>query len=77
MAAYHSLAVTLGQGGFLKELLNIIECMSQKPSKRPKNMPRKNWSAILEPDIVIFNAVREHYYLLKLAYNSLNILIAY
>ncbi|WJZ91842.1 hypothetical protein VitviT2T_010884 [Vitis vinifera] len=57
MAAYHSVAVTLGQAGLLKELLNIIECMRQKPPKRIKNMCRKNWNALLEPDVVIFNAV--------------------
>ena len=65
MAAYHSIGVTLGQAGFLKELLNIIECMRQKPPKRIKNMYKKNWNTLLEPDVVIFNAVREHYYLLQ------------
>ncbi|PIN13844.1 hypothetical protein CDL12_13539 [Handroanthus impetiginosus] len=56
MAAYHSLAVTLGQAGFLKELLNVIESMKEKP-KRIRNMRRKNWNPELQPDIVIFNAV--------------------
>lgn len=59
MAAYHSIAVTLGQAGQLKELLNIVECMRQRPSKRIRNMRRKNWDRCLEPDVVIFNAVRE------------------
>lgn len=58
MAAYHSLAVTLGQAGNLKELLNVIESMKVKP-KKIRNMRRKNWNPELEPDIVIFNAVRE------------------
>lgn len=58
MAAYHSLAVTLGQAGFLKELLNVIESMKEKP-KRFRNMRRKNWNPELQPDIVVFNAVRE------------------
>ncbi|KAM7507202.1 hypothetical protein LguiA_017655 [Lonicera macranthoides] len=57
MAAYHSVAVTLGQAGLLKELLNVMECMKQKPSKKVKNMPRKNWDPVLQPDVVVFNAV--------------------
>ncbi|KAG8384268.1 hypothetical protein BUALT_Bualt04G0100700 [Buddleja alternifolia] len=56
MAAYHSLAVTLGQAGLLKELLNVIESMKEKP-KKISNMRRKNWKPELQPDIVIFNAV--------------------
>ncbi|XP_050871623.1 pentatricopeptide repeat-containing protein At5g67570, chloroplastic isoform X2 [Lathyrus oleraceus] len=56
MAAYHSIAVTLGQAGFLKELLNIVECMRQKPETF-KYMYRKNWDPSLEPDVVIYNAV--------------------
>ncbi|XP_020235014.1 pentatricopeptide repeat-containing protein At5g67570, chloroplastic isoform X1 [Cajanus cajan] len=54
IAAYHSIAVTLGQAGLLKELLNIVECMRQKPKKF---MHRKNWDPVLEPDVVIYNAV--------------------
>ncbi|XP_038977777.1 pentatricopeptide repeat-containing protein At5g67570, chloroplastic-like isoform X1 [Phoenix dactylifera] len=57
MAAYHSIAVTLGQAGLLNELMTIVECMRQKPSKRIKNMNRRNWDPCLEPDIVIYNAV--------------------
>ncbi|KAH7520306.1 hypothetical protein FEM48_Zijuj08G0130100 [Ziziphus jujuba var. spinosa] len=58
MAAYRSIAVTLGQAGHLKELVNIIECMKQKPSKRTKNIIRyKNWNPVLEPDLVVYNAV--------------------
>ncbi|RWR77960.1 pentatricopeptide repeat-containing protein, chloroplastic isoform X1 [Cinnamomum micranthum f. kanehirae] len=53
MAAYHSIAVTLGQAGQLKELLNIVECMRQRPSKRIRNMRRKNWDRCLEPDVVL------------------------
>ncbi|KAL6498210.1 hypothetical protein OROGR_028607 [Orobanche gracilis] len=56
MAAYHSLAVTLGQWGLLKELLNIVESMKEKP-KKIRNMRRKNWNPELQPDIIIFNAV--------------------
>ena len=57
MAAYHSIAVTLGQAGLLKELLNIMECMKQKP-KTVKKKYHRNWDPVLEPDVVIYNAVR-------------------
>ncbi|KAG6663093.1 hypothetical protein CIPAW_02G002000 [Carya illinoinensis] len=56
MAAYHSIAVTLGQAGLVKELISIMECMRLKPSKRVK-AGRKNWDPTLEPDMVIYNAV--------------------
>ncbi|GFY86639.1 tetratricopeptide repeat (TPR)-like superfamily protein [Actinidia rufa] len=52
-----SVAVTLGQAGFLKELLNVVDCMREKPVKRMKNMRRKNWDPCLQPDVVVFNAV--------------------
>ncbi|KAG6398188.1 hypothetical protein SASPL_139643 [Salvia splendens] len=55
MAAYHCLSVILGQAGLLKELLNVIETMREKP-KKIKNMRNKNWSPELQPDIVVFNA---------------------
>ncbi|GLT75389.1 hypothetical protein SLA2020_471200 [Shorea laevis] len=57
MAAYHSLAVTLGQAGLLKELMHIVECMRKKPTKKIKNMSNKNWDPVLEPDLVVYNAV--------------------
>lgn len=56
IAAYHSLVVTLGQAGFLKELINIIDFMKQKPEKI-KYMRRKNWDPVLQPDLVVYNAV--------------------
>nr|XP_011466101.1 PREDICTED: pentatricopeptide repeat-containing protein At5g67570, chloroplastic [Fragaria vesca subsp. vesca] len=56
IAAYHSIAVTLGQTGRLKELLKVIECMRQKPVKINRNMFR-NWDPILEPDVVVYNAI--------------------
>ncbi|KAG1366927.1 pentatricopeptide repeat-containing protein, chloroplastic [Cocos nucifera] len=56
MAAYHSIAVTLGQAGLLNELMTIVECMRQKPSKRINNMKHGDWDPCLEPDIVIYNA---------------------
>jgi hypothetical protein len=58
MAAYRSIAVTLGQAGLLKELLNIVEYMRQKPGTF-NYMYRKNWDPRLEPDVVIYNAVRK------------------
>lgn len=57
MAAYHSITVTLGQSGLVRELLNIVELMRQKPSKIIKNGRRKNWDPVLEPDLVVYNAV--------------------
>ena len=59
MAAYHSIAVTLGQTGFLKELLKVIERMRQKPTKLIKILRQKNWDPVLEPDVVVYNAVSE------------------
>ncbi|KAF5749679.1 hypothetical protein HS088_TW03G00004 [Tripterygium wilfordii] len=56
MAAYHSIAVTLGQAGLLKELVDAIETMKQRP-KRIRNMCLRNWDPVLEPDVVVFNAV--------------------
>ncbi|GAV83520.1 PPR domain-containing protein/PPR_3 domain-containing protein [Cephalotus follicularis] len=57
IAAYHSIAVTLGQAGLLKELISIIDCMRQKPSKRIKSMHYKKAYPVLEPDLVVYNAV--------------------
>ncbi|KAL2928126.1 hypothetical protein RDABS01_033554 [Bienertia sinuspersici] len=56
MAAYHSIAVTLGQAGMVRELMTIIEHMKEKPSKI-KNMHSKSWDPTLQPDIVVFNSV--------------------
>ncbi|XP_050205412.1 pentatricopeptide repeat-containing protein At5g67570, chloroplastic [Mercurialis annua] len=57
MAAYHVIAVTLGQAGWVKELLKIVECMREKPSKRTNSAWYKHCDPILEPDMVIYNAV--------------------
>lgn len=57
MAAYHAIAATLGQAGLVNELISIVECMRQKPSKKIKNANRKNWDPCLEPDAIIFNSV--------------------
>ncbi|CAL0312884.1 unnamed protein product [Lupinus luteus] len=55
-AAYHSIAVTLGQAGLMKDLMNIVELMRQKP-KTIKFTHHKNWDPVIEPDVVIYNAV--------------------
>ncbi|KAL8151788.1 hypothetical protein V2J09_021596 [Rumex salicifolius] len=56
MAAYHSISVTLGQAGLLKELMNIVELMKQKPSRGVKNVHNKRWDPVLQPDLVVLNA---------------------
>ncbi|KAD4888248.1 hypothetical protein E3N88_20321 [Mikania micrantha] len=55
MAAYHCIAIALGQSGLLKELVNVIDCMKQQPLKIIKK--RKNWDPVLQPDLVVYNAV--------------------
>uniref|UniRef100_A0A0D9WF67 PROP1-like PPR domain-containing protein n=1 Tax=Leersia perrieri TaxID=77586 RepID=A0A0D9WF67_9ORYZ len=57
MAAYHSIAVTLGRAGLLNELIKIIEYMKQKPPKRVMKMRRRDWDPSLEPDVLIYNSV--------------------
>ncbi|VVA23388.1 PREDICTED: pentatricopeptide [Prunus dulcis] len=56
-AAYHSITVTLGQTGLLKELLKIIESMRQRPFRSNKNMFPKNWDPVVEPDVIVYNAL--------------------
>ncbi|PAN48965.1 hypothetical protein PAHAL_9G415900 [Panicum hallii] len=57
MAAYHSIAVTLGRAGLVKELIKIIEFLRKKPSKRVMKMRRKDWDPSLEPDVLVYNSV--------------------
>ncbi|XP_031483069.1 pentatricopeptide repeat-containing protein At5g67570, chloroplastic [Nymphaea colorata] len=57
MAAYHSISVTLGQAGLIKELLHVIDCMRKRPSKLLQKMHRKDWNRCLEPDVVVYNSV--------------------
>lgn len=61
MAAYHSIAVTLGKAGYLPQLLHLIETLKEgSKRKNVKGSPRElNWDGHLEPDIVVFNAVSE------------------
>ncbi|CAM9003429.1 unnamed protein product [Rhodiola kirilowii] len=56
MAVYHSISVTLGQSGLLKELLDVIESL-RNPSAKVLKMRRRNWDLTLQPDVVVYNAV--------------------
>lgn len=58
MAAYHSIAVTLGQAGMVRELISTIEQMKERPPKNIENMRSKSWDPTLQPDIVVYNSVR-------------------
>ncbi|TVU35581.1 hypothetical protein EJB05_17479 [Eragrostis curvula] len=57
MAAYHCIAVTLGQAGLVKELFDVIDCMRSPPKKKFKLGPLQNWDPRLEPDLIVYNAV--------------------
>ncbi|OVA07351.1 Pentatricopeptide repeat [Macleaya cordata] len=57
LAAYHCIAVTLGQAGHMKELLDVIDCMRSPPQKKFKLGVLEKWDPRLEPDLVIYNAV--------------------
>ncbi|WVZ69308.1 hypothetical protein U9M48_018114 [Paspalum notatum var. saurae] len=57
MAAYHCIAVTLGQAGLVKELFDVIDCMRSLPKKKFKLGPLQNWDPRLEPDLIVYNAV--------------------
>uniref|UniRef100_A0A0E0C5Y4 Pentacotripeptide-repeat region of PRORP domain-containing protein n=1 Tax=Oryza meridionalis TaxID=40149 RepID=A0A0E0C5Y4_9ORYZ len=56
MAAYHCIAVTLGQSGLVKELFDVIDRM-RSPPKKFKLSPIQNWDPRLEPDLIVYNAV--------------------
>jgi len=59
MAAYHSIAVTLGQAGHLTELLGLIEALQVRPKRDSIKGTRRryDWNGLLYPDIVVYNAV--------------------
>ncbi|XP_020576653.1 pentatricopeptide repeat-containing protein At1g30610, chloroplastic [Phalaenopsis equestris] len=57
LAAYHCIAVTLGQAGLMKELFDVIDCMRAVPEKKFDLGPLQNWDPRLEPDLVVYNAV--------------------
>ncbi|KAL3688636.1 hypothetical protein R1sor_014945 [Riccia sorocarpa] len=56
MAAYHSVAVTLGQAGFLEELLDLIAALRRGLKNIKWDLKLENYG-VLDPDLVIFNAV--------------------
>ncbi|KAJ8444280.1 hypothetical protein Cgig2_029693 [Carnegiea gigantea] len=56
IVAYHSIAVTLGQAGHMRELFDVIDSMRSIPNNF--NVEAfENWDPQLEPDIVVYNAV--------------------
>ncbi|CAM0882078.1 unnamed protein product [Alopecurus aequalis] len=57
IAAYHCIAVTLGQAGLVKELFDVIDCMRSPPRKKFVVGPVQNWDPRLEPDLIVYNAV--------------------
>ena len=58
LVAYRSIAVTLGQAGYMKELFDVIENM-QSPPKKFKSGALGKQDLGLEPDTVVFNAVSD------------------
>ncbi|KAJ4975361.1 hypothetical protein NE237_000467 [Protea cynaroides] len=57
LAAYHCIAITLGQAGHIKELFDVIDFMRLPPEKKFKTGMLQKWDPRLEPDDVVFNAV--------------------
>ncbi|KAF7835272.1 pentatricopeptide repeat-containing protein [Senna tora] len=57
LVAYHSIAVTLGQAGHMKELFDVIDIMQSPPKRKFKTGALENWDPRLEPDIIVYNAV--------------------
>ncbi|XP_078428729.1 pentatricopeptide (PPR) repeat-containing protein [Wolffia australiana] len=57
LAAYHCIAVILGQAGMMKELFDVIDCMRSFPENKVKLGLIQKWDPRLEPDLVVFNAV--------------------
>lgn len=57
IAAYHCIAVTLGQAGYMRELFDVIDTMRSPPKKKFRTELLEKWDPRLEPDIVVYNAV--------------------
>ncbi|XP_074559750.1 pentatricopeptide repeat-containing protein At1g30610, chloroplastic [Curcuma longa] len=57
LAAYHCIAVTLGQAGLMKELFDVMDCMQAVPENKFNLGPLQKWDPRLEPDLVVYNAV--------------------
>ncbi|KAF9667139.1 hypothetical protein SADUNF_Sadunf16G0302100 [Salix dunnii] len=56
LVAYRSIAVTLGQAGYMKELFDVIDSMRSPPKKFKSGALGKR-DLGLEPDTVVYNAV--------------------
>ncbi|KAK9749738.1 hypothetical protein RND81_02G146700 [Saponaria officinalis] len=56
IVAYHTIAVTLGQAGYMRELFDVIDSMRLMPTNF-KIEGFEDWDPRLEPDIVVYNAV--------------------
>ncbi|XP_044495682.1 pentatricopeptide repeat-containing protein At1g30610, chloroplastic-like isoform X1 [Mangifera indica] len=57
LVAYHSIAVTLGQAGHIRELFDVIDTMRSLPKKKFRTGIHEGWDPRLKPDIVVYNAV--------------------
>ncbi|KAL8508443.1 hypothetical protein ACS0TY_018901 [Phlomoides rotata] len=57
IAAYHSISVTLGQAGHMKELFDVIDIMRSPPKKKFKTEFLEKWDPRLEPDVIVYNSV--------------------
>ncbi|KAF3450202.1 hypothetical protein FNV43_RR06282 [Rhamnella rubrinervis] len=57
LVAYHSIAITLGQAGHMKELFDVIDTMRLPPKKKLKTGAFEKWDPLMEPDIIVYNAV--------------------
>lgn len=57
LVAYHSIAVTLGQAGHIRELFDVGDTVQSLPKKKFRTGIHKGWDLRLEPDIVVYNAV--------------------
>lgn len=57
IVAYHCIAVTLGQAGYLKELFDVIDTMRSPPKKKFKTGALGEWDLRLEPDVIVYNSV--------------------
>ncbi|OMO90133.1 hypothetical protein COLO4_19340 [Corchorus olitorius] len=57
IVAYHSIAVTLGQAGHMRELFDVIDSMRSPPKKKFKTGLLEKWDPRLEPDILVYNSV--------------------
>eukprot|EP00252_Welwitschia_mirabilis_P027551 TRINITY_DN947_c0_g1_i1.p1 TRINITY_DN947_c0_g1~~TRINITY_DN947_c0_g1_i1.p1 ORF type:complete len:699 (+),score=126.29 TRINITY_DN947_c0_g1_i1:119-2215(+) len=57
MASYHSIAVTLGQAGYIRELVDLMDTLRRGPDKDILKLPLRNWNPCLHPDVVVYNAL--------------------